>query len=87
MQRVARLPHRNVAYIPSRLSAVQNAPNQFDHRCLLSSFIEFWTKTLRAPALRQAALIVFTSGIIVAAGAISAGAPGVMKPVRKSIMR
>ena len=77
----------NVAYIPSRLSAVQNASNQFDQLCLLSSLIEFWTKTLRAPASRQAALIVFTLGIIAAAGAISAGAPGVMKPVCMSITR
>ena len=65
----------------------QNASNQFDQLCLLSSLIEFWTNTLRAPALRHAALIVLTLGMIVTAGAISAGAPAVMKPVCMSITR
>ena len=73
--------------MPARLSSVQNEPNQFDQLCLLSSLIEFWMRTLSAPAVRQAALMRLMLGITSTAGAISAGAPGVMKPACMSITR
>ncbi len=80
-------PTMNVENMPARLSGVQNESNQFDQLFLLSSLIELWMKTLSAPASRQAALMRLMFGMTDVAGAISAGAPGVMKPTCMSMMR
>ncbi len=73
--------------MPARLSGVQKASKKFDQLFLLSSLIEFWMKTLSAPALRQAALMRLMVGITEVAPTTSGGAPGVMNPVCMSMTR